>query len=266
MQGALDRVRENLVHAYLVSGGTKENRERFAKEFSKIVFGGEISAPDLLEIPAYSIDEIREEIIPFLKKAPYSAERKLVIIRDAENMTDEAQNAFLKTLEEPTPDSVILMLTKEKSMLMDTIRSRAVSVILRGERAGLDPDILDAAKKLISKALSKKPISGAFDLLASILTSKENKKTDPFDKEKTLELLEYMERFIRDLLAARAGAEGIVSREENVGAAKMTPKKMLTKMMTMPPIIAEARKNISMGYNNTWMVKRMMIQLYGDIK
>lgn len=73
------------------------------------------------------IEEIRsiEEALSF---RPFEGKRKVVIIDEAEKMNQSASNAFLKTLEEPPPGSVIIMITSSPDALLPTIRSRCCKV------------------------------------------------------------------------------------------------------------------------------------------
>ena len=79
-----------------------------------------MAAPEKGEI---RIDEIRaiEEVISL---APYEGKRKVVIVDDAETMNPSAANAFLKTLEEPPPQSIIILISASPDRLPETIRSR----------------------------------------------------------------------------------------------------------------------------------------------
>ena len=79
-----------------------------------------MAAPEKGEI---RVDEIRtiEEAISF---APYEGKRKVVIVDDAETMNPSAANAFLKTLEEPPPQSIIILISASPDRLPETIRSR----------------------------------------------------------------------------------------------------------------------------------------------
>ena len=63
---------------------------------------------------------------------------KVVIVSGADRMNVQAQNAFLKTLEEPPARSVILLLSAEPQRLLDTIVSRCLRIRLGGAAAGLD--------------------------------------------------------------------------------------------------------------------------------
>lgn len=69
------------------------------------------------------IDEIRE-LSSFLHKTPQISGSQMVLIKSADNMTENAANALLKTLEEPTPHSYVLLQSAKLHSLLATIRSR----------------------------------------------------------------------------------------------------------------------------------------------
>lgn len=78
----------------------------------------------------------------------HAARRRIVIIRPAETMTEAAQNALLKTLEEPNINTHFLLLTENEAQLLDTIRSRCQLLQLHKTSAKQDADLL--AKKPLS--------------------------------------------------------------------------------------------------------------------
>ena len=78
-----------------------------------------------------SVKEIREQLVEDLEIRPYSASHKVYVIEEAEKMSREAQNALLKSLEEPPEYGVILLLTNNASSLLSTIRSRCVTLNIR---------------------------------------------------------------------------------------------------------------------------------------
>ena len=94
------------------------------------------------------VDDIRKGINETIDIKPYSGDYKIYIIDDADRMNAGAQNALLKTLEEPPAYAVILLLTNNKDRLLDTILSRCVSMTLGSVR---ESEI---------RRLSKKPIQG----------------------------------------------------------------------------------------------------------
>ncbi|MDE6128280.1 MAG: DNA polymerase III subunit delta, partial [Lachnospiraceae bacterium] len=72
------------------------------------------------------VDDIRTQINGDIAIKPYSSPYKIYIINEAEKMTVQAQNALLKTLEEPPAYAVILLLTTNVNSLLQTILSRCV--------------------------------------------------------------------------------------------------------------------------------------------
>ena len=139
-----------LAHAYLLSGREEAGREVFAKEFIKYLNCSERKDtsckkcanckmieqnrfPDLLIVSAANkkdflygdggeikVKQIREAQ-KFLSYKPYHGFLKAVIIDGVENMNQEAQNCFLKTLEEPKGNTLLFLITKSKDMLLSTI-------------------------------------------------------------------------------------------------------------------------------------------------
>jgi DNA polymerase-3 subunit delta' len=76
------------------------------------------------EGPLIPVDIIREAVIPEAARSPFEGRRKVFIIEEADRMNDPAQNALLKTLEEPQPDTVFVLITDKEEDLLETIRSR----------------------------------------------------------------------------------------------------------------------------------------------
>lgn len=92
--------------------------------------------PDIIRVThekpnSISIDDIREQVNNDIVIKPYSSRYKIYIIADADMMTVQAQNALLKTIEEPPAYAVILLLTENAEVLLPTIRSRCVMLKLR---------------------------------------------------------------------------------------------------------------------------------------
>lgn len=77
------------------------------------------------------VEDIREKLTGDVMIRPYSGKYKIYIIPDAEKMTVQAQNAILKTIEEPPEYAVIILLATNEQVLLDTIRSRCVVLNLK---------------------------------------------------------------------------------------------------------------------------------------
>ncbi|HEX2294062.1 MAG TPA: DNA polymerase III subunit delta' [Actinomycetota bacterium] len=70
------------------------------------------------------VDVVREAVIPEAARSPFEAAYKVFVIEDADRMNDAAQNALLKTLEEPQPDTVFVLVSDHEEEVLETIASR----------------------------------------------------------------------------------------------------------------------------------------------
>ena len=92
--------------------------------------------PDIIRVThekpnTISVDDIRVQVNDDIVIRPYSSKYKVYIIADADLMSVQAQNALLKTIEEPPAYAVIMLLTENAEVLLPTIRSRCVMMKLR---------------------------------------------------------------------------------------------------------------------------------------
>ena len=120
-------------HAYLFSGEEKLGKKKIAMEFIKLL-GCEIKNnqhPDFLLVEPESgkiqISQVRE-LIRKLSLKPYSAPFKSAIIDKAHLMTTDSQNCFLKMLEEPKGNTVLILLSENPDILLPTILSRVETI------------------------------------------------------------------------------------------------------------------------------------------
>lgn len=114
--------------AYLIIGNNPEQQKKEARKIcQKLGVSFKANHPDALIVEperSIGIDQIRQ-IKDFLTKKNWQGKgKKLVVIWQAQLMTPEAQNAFLKTLEEPPGNSLIILLANNKNALLPTIISR----------------------------------------------------------------------------------------------------------------------------------------------
>lgn len=92
--------------------------------------------PDIIHLMhekpnSISVDDVRTQIVNDVLIKPYSGKYKIYIVPDAEKITAAAQNALLKTIEEPPAYAVILLLANNASALLPTILSRCVMLSLK---------------------------------------------------------------------------------------------------------------------------------------
>lgn len=83
------------------------------------------------EKASISVDDIRNQLNNDVQIKPYSSKYKVYIIDEAEKLTEQAQNALLKTIEEPPEYAVILLLTNNSNLFLETIVSRCVNLNLK---------------------------------------------------------------------------------------------------------------------------------------
>ena len=135
-------------HAYIINGERSSGKEFIARIFAMALQcekGGvepcnechsckqalSHNQPDIIYIShekpnTIGVEDIRTQINGDIDIKPYSSPRKVYIMNEGEKMTVQAQNALLKTLEEPPEYAVILILTTNVDELLPTILSRCV--------------------------------------------------------------------------------------------------------------------------------------------
>lgn len=89
-----------------------------------------------------AVDEIREQINNDIQIKPYSGPYKIYIVDEAEKMNPQAQNALLKTIEEPPEYGIIILLTANSEMFLPTILSRCVMLNMKLMEKGQMRDYL----------------------------------------------------------------------------------------------------------------------------
>lgn len=144
---------KKLSHAYILNGQRGSGKKMLARLFAmalqcesgkadpcgecrSCVQAKNGNQPDIITVkhekPAtISVDDIREQLNGDIMIKPYSSPYKIYVIPEADLMTEQAQNALLKTLEEPPEYAVIFLLTENADRLLATIRSRCVMLKLR---------------------------------------------------------------------------------------------------------------------------------------
>lgn len=120
-----------LSHAHLIIGEEGIGKSLLAKAAAVQILGKEEIKQyvDIIEfrVPkgkkTIGVDEIRS-IIEEVSKRPYEGDKKVVILYESNKMTSQAQNAFLKTIEEPPVGVFIFLLADNGEAILDTIKSR----------------------------------------------------------------------------------------------------------------------------------------------
>ncbi len=152
--GFLRRAHENnrLAHAYLISGPVGSGKREVAAELANAVNGTNVAevfsskAREIFVAEPESksrrilIEQIRE-LEHGLQMRGGEGRQKVAIIAEADRLQPQAANAFLKTLEEPPGNSLLLLLSALPEALPDTIVSRCISIPLAAN--GQEPELAE---------------------------------------------------------------------------------------------------------------------------
>lgn len=226
---------QNISHSYMFIGQNGIGKFMIAKEFAKAIlcqgeqkpcntcescikFNGE-NNPDIQIIDEIEEKSIKTETIKEMVKGvyekPIEGSRKVYIINDSQKMTKEAQNSLLKTLEEPPEYVVIILITENENLLLNTIKSRCTKIkfnplkdneIIKILKEKYDykevtENMLEIAGGSVTHALSVQGKEGIFSEIKTIFSNLEkiniidllNKKDLVFkDKDYIYEILDYI--------------------------------------------------------------------------
>lgn len=80
---------------------------------------------------SFKVDAVRQAIIEKIGMKPFLSQQRVFIIDDAENLTPGAQNALLKTLEEPPGSSMIILITAKREHVLPTVQSRCQKIVFQ---------------------------------------------------------------------------------------------------------------------------------------
>ena len=236
---------------------------------------------------AIGVRLLRELVIPRLALTAIGGRRKVAIFRDAD-FTDGAQNAFLKTLEEPPPDTSFVILSSTPDALKPTIRSRCLRVPFSplplpvvAERVGRERK-LDTATATLCAAVS----GGNLGLALTIDPKSLQKRRDlilllarigPEDwsgwlslaeayaeKDDALELLDIVESWYHDVaLAVTAGHPPVthidLATEAQAAAAQTTPPAVLRRI----ELVRRARTHIEQNAQPRLSLERFFLEMNG---
>lgn len=146
-------VLDKVSHSYIFSGETGAGKKLLASLFAMTLQCEERKKdpclvcdsckkaasenhPDIIRVyhekpNVISVDDIRTQVVNDVDIKPYRGPYKIYLIHDAEKMNVQAQNALLKTIEEPPAYAIIILLTSNADLMLPTIKSRCVTLHLK---------------------------------------------------------------------------------------------------------------------------------------
>jgi len=213
---------ERLGHAYIVSSRSPGAQEELATRLITMVNGVCVDSLDSAKRagatvirPESKSRRIKIEQVRELERALYmggggDGRRKIAIVSEADRLMVQAENAFLKTLEEPPSETLVLLLTSHPELLLDTILSRCIRVPLsagcpdRPEIGGDEHSLLSLLDTHFKKG--ERGIGAALAMrqaFTDILKQTKEQITKHFDGEYKEEIRHYKQKTEGDYLKKR---------------------------------------------------------------
>jgi DNA polymerase-3 subunit delta' len=292
-------IRKNKInHAYMFEGIEGIGKKKFTGELSKILLNSENvdSSPDYINIypdgSSIKIAQIRKLQTDIIIK-PHK-DYKIYIINDAEKMTIEAQNALLKTLEEPPGYGIMILITSNKEALLDTIKSRCeiikfLPISLLDLKKYLIKNGIDEQRAQLLATFSRGSIEKALELSESaefaimrediqsyiqtildkniieILEIPNN--MDKYKKE-VISILDMMVNYFRDmmLLKEKVDKSMIINSDKIIFIQNMSKKITYSQVSKIIDIIEETKKKIKSNCNFNISIQVMALNIYEVIK
>ena len=283
----------NLSHAQLISGEDGIGKSILAEILGKLILNGDLNREyvDIINYrpskASFGVDDVRE-IIDEVNKKPFEGDKKVIIIHQGNKLTIPAQNALLKTIEEPPTEVYIIILCESLELILDTIKSRCeiykLTPLTKEELykyiaiKGYDYSEEEKASAIafsegipgrIDRYFSDTELQELRDKIVDLLLHLINSEIEAIlEKEEQLvsykqnkeEVINVLSSFIRDILVNKEvyNENLIINRDKIKEIERLTNEMSFKKLNKMILSLQEARKNIK--NNVSWaMTVRIMI-------
>ncbi|SEN78432.1 DNA polymerase-3 subunit delta' [Peptostreptococcus russellii] len=289
-----------ITNAYIFTGPEGVGKKMIAEAFASSLIGiNAQNSPDYILIEAkkgensIKIDQIRK-LNSNMGLKPYS-NYKIYLINDAEKMTVQAQNALLKTLEEPSSYGIIILITRNEQALLQTIRSRCTEVKFSPlnnidikkilETKGIDENtatvssIFSRGSASVALEISKdEEVNEIRDLVESFIgymVIDKNKfevtRISEYMKnytEHTEWILELLKIYIRDAILYRegVGTELLINIDRMKIIRKMAVSATVAKLGRAMSIIEETETKLAANCNFNTTIQAMALNIYEVVK
>ena len=300
-------------HAYILTGEAGMGRKTLAKTFAMTLLCEENHSkndpcgqchsciqfqtdnhPDVIYVThakeGIGVDDIREQINGTVQVKPYSSPYKIYIVDEAEKMTVQAQNALLKTLEEPPSYVVILLLTTRSDSFLPTILSRCITLKLKPlydevirdyltERLHVqksDAEVYTAfARGNLGKAIALSTSDTFADMRYSVMSLLRNGRNMDMilmmetikrwkeDRLNIQECLEFMQLWYRDVLMFKATQDmaGLIFREEYKHIRETSTKSSFRGIEAILEAIDKAKQRLEANVNYELTMELLLLTI-----
>lgn len=286
-------LKNTLSHAHLIVGEDGVGKGKLANILAKFILNGDLDREyvDIInyssEKSSFGVDDVRD-IIEEVYKKPFEKDKKVIIIHEGNKLTIQAQNALLKTIEEPPKGVYIIILCESLELILDTIKSRCEIYKLKPLTKSELYEYIKIKKfnydenEIKSAIAFSEGVPGRIDRyfnddklrelrnniviliknlnkndLEAILQQEESFSNLKNDKE---EVLNIFGLFIRDILINKEieNEEFIINSDKLEDIKELTKEMSFKKLNNMIKTIEEARRNIKS--NISWgMMLRVML-------
>lgn len=286
----------NITNAYLLTGPEGVGKRMIAEDFAENLLGVRLeNSPDYKCIGvkkgenSIKIDQIRD-MIGDMSIKPYG-NYKIFVIDDADKMTVQAQNALLKTLEEPSAYGIIILITRNDQALLDTIRSRCLEIKFaplssRDIRTILSERGIDDDQAQVASIFSRGSASRALDICESqdlklmrqdlesyleiIFIDKnkyelarmgENFKAYAKDYTNLIDLFRY---YIRDIVLLKEGIDlGLIINYDRLDLLRRLARELsISKLGQVMDILDESQTKLVANCHFATTIEAMALNIY----
>ena len=288
-----------LSHAHLICGEDGIGKSVLALNLAKLILKGDLDREyvDIINYKtdkaSFGVDDVRG-IIEEVQKKPFEGDKKVVIIHEGNKLTVQAQNALLKTIEEPPVGVYIIILCESLELVLDSIKSRceifkltplskvelyeyaaikgydknedeikAAIAFSSGIPGKIDRYLNDDKLKELRNKILELLIKVTKNDAEALLEEEETLSTYKGDKEEVLSILG---DFIRDIMIHKEiENENLIINMDKISEIRELTKEMsFRKLNNLMSSIEEARKNIKNNVN--WAVTiRVMLMSFLEV-
>ena len=292
-------IKSNMIsHAYMFEGPSGVGKNTMARELATTLLEMEnlFNSPDYIEITpdgnSIKIAQIRKLQSDILVK-PYKS-YKIYVIDEAQKMTVEAQNALLKTLEEPPKYAIIILITNNKESLLDTIKSRCeiikftpiplVEIADYLTQTGVDKNraslLANFSRGSMQKAIE---LSESEDfhimrdevqkyveifLTGSMLDIMDIQSSIEKYKDNITNVLDLLVNYFRDIMMVKENVDSsmIINLDRLVFIKNMSTKITYSQLSKIIDIIEETKNKLRSNCNFNISIQVMTLNIYEVIK
>ena len=229
------------------------------------------------------INEVRELERELWKSGTYIARYRIIIVLNGENLNRESQNALLKTLEEPTPETIIIFVVSDLGRILETISSRARKIFFSyldfedfkkypftlTEKISLPLlfRLSNGSIGIARRLLESETIRKRKDIVEALLTADFKKLALVFEdlKSERKEMLNFVDFYLslaRDLLVVEVSEEKLINHDLKGELRKLRNKTTPEQINHMFIQGAKSYRNIRRNANKEVVLYPLLLPFY----